>query len=258
MVSPVSNRAEGELMLRVVLAVLIGFVIITLGCVVFQRKLLYYPTHHKEKNGLAEWFYHGQLIGYAREVPSPRNVWLMLHGNGGQASDRVYALPSFSNNDSVFILEYPGFGGRPGSPSKVSIDAAAQQAYQALRVRFPDTPVGVVGESVGSGPAAFLAKNLQPPDKIVLIVPFDVLSRVAAHHYPLLPVDLCLRDNWNNLEALKDYKGELEIFGARDDAIIPIVHAKTLAESIPSARFYEVAGGHNDWPATGQVRIVNP
>lgn len=244
-------------MLRIVVAVLIGFVIITLGCVVFQRKLLYYPTHHNEKNELDEWFHQGQVIGYAREVPSPRNVWLMLHGNGGQASDRVYALPSFSRQDSVFILEYPGYGLRPGSPSKASIDAAAQQAYQALRFRFPDTPVCVVGESVGSGPAAFLAKNLQPPDKIVLIVPFDILSRVAAHHYPLLPMELCLRDNWNNLEALRDYKGKLEIFGAEDDEIIPIAHAKALAESIPSSRFHVIAGGHNDWSVTGQVRIMN-
>jgi len=245
------------MMLRIVIAVLICFVIITLGCVVLQRKLLYYPTHHQEKNGLAEWRHEGQLIGYSREVPSPKNVWLMLHGNGGQASDRVYTLPSFSNHDSVFILEYPGYGSRPGSPSQASINAASQQAYQSLRARFPDRPVCVVGESVGSGPAAFLAKNLQPPDKIVLIVPFDILSRVAAHHYPLLPVDFCLRDNWNNLESLKGYKGVLEIFGARDDAIIPIDHARVLATSVPSSTFHEIAGGHNDWPATGQVRIVN-
>lgn len=245
------------MMLRIGIAVLIGFVVVTLGCVAFQRKLLYYPTHHQEKYGLVEWLHEGQLIGYAREVPSPKNIWLMLHGNSGQASDRVYALPSFSNHDSVFILEYPGYGSRPGSPSLASINAAAHQAYQALRIRFPDTPVCVVGESVGSGPAAFLAKTHQPPDKIVLIVPFDKLSRVAAHHYPFLPIGLCLRDNWNNLETLKGYKGVLEIFGARDDAIIPIVHAKALAESFPSSTFHEIAGGHNDWPATGQVRIVN-
>lgn len=245
-------------MLRIVIAVFIGFVVVTLGCVAFQRKLLYYPTHHQEKYGLVDWLHDGQLIGYAREVASPKNVWLLLHGNGGQASDRVYTLPSFSNHDSVFILEYPGYGSRPGSPSLESINAAAQQAYQALRVRFPDTPVCVVGESVGSGPAAFLANNLQPPDKIILIVPFDILSRVAAHHYPFLPVGLCLRDNWNNLEALKGYKGVLEIFGARDDAIIPIAHAKALAGRFPSATFHEIAGGHNDWPATGQVRIQNP
>lgn len=244
-------------MLRIVILLLIGFIMITLGCVVFQRKLLYYPTHHHEKNGLAEWFYQGRLIGYTREVPSPRNVWLMLHGNGGQASDRVYALPSFSNHDSIFILEYPGYGLRPGPPSQSSINAAVQEAYQALRVRFPDLPLCVVGESIGSGPAALLAKDQKPPDKIVLIVPFDILTRVAAHHFPILPVSLLLRDNWNNLESLKGFKGELEIFGARDDAIIPIRHAKALAESLPSALFHQIPGGHNDWPATGQVRIVN-
>ncbi|MHC1698021.1 MAG: alpha/beta hydrolase [Geobacteraceae bacterium] len=244
-------------MLRIVIAVFIGFVVVTLGCIAFQRKLLYYPTHHYENHGLAEWLYQGQLIGYAREVASPKNVWLMLHGNGGQASDRVYALPSFSYHDSVFILEYPGYGFRPGSPSRSSINAAAQQAYQALRARFPDTPVCVVGESVGSGSATFLAKNRQPPDKIVLIAPFDILSRVAAHHYPILPVGLCLRDNWNNIESLKGYKGVLEVFGAGEDVIIPIVHARALAASVPTSIFHEITGGHNDWPDNGQVRIVN-
>ncbi len=244
-------------MIRIAIAVLVGFVVVALGCIAFQRKLLYYPTHHHENSGLSEWHYKGQLIGYAREVSSPKNVWLMLHGNGGQASDRVYALPSFSNHDSVFILEYPGYGLRPGSPSRSSINAAALQAYAALRSRFPGTPLCVVGESIGSGPAAFLAQNPLPPDKIVLIVPFDILSRVAAHHYPFLPISLCLLDNWNNIESLKGYRGPLEIFGARDDTIIPIVHAKVLAESNPSSKFHEIPGGHNDWSSSGQVRIEN-
>jgi len=234
-----------------------GFLALTVGCIAYQRKLLYYPTHHPEKFGLSDWLHEGQQIGYAHEVPSPKNVWLMLHGNGGQASDRVYALASFSANDSVFILEYPGYGSRPGSPSMSSINAAAKQAYAALRARYPNTPVCVVGESIGSGPASLLATNQPPPDKIVLIVPFDKLSRVAAHHYPFLPIGLCLRDNWNNIEALKGYRGPLEIFGARDDTIIPIAHAKALADKNPSSRFREISGGHNDWADSGQVKIVN-
>lgn len=111
--------------------------------------------------------------------------------------------------------------------------------------------------SVGCGPAAVLAKNLQPPRKIVLIVPFDILSKVAAQHYPFLPTTLFLLDNWNNIESLDGYKGCLEIFGARDDTIIPIAHAKALAESNPLSKFHEIPGGHNDWSATGQVRIGN-
>ncbi len=247
-------RAGGKV-IRIVIILLVGFLAVALGCIAFQRRLLYYPTHHAENNGLTEWLYHGQLIGYAREVTAPKNVWLMLHGNGGQASDRVYALPSFSRNDSVFILEYPGYGLRPGSPSRSSFDAAAQQAYLALRSRFPDAPLCVVGESIGTGPAAFLAKNQPPPDKIVLIVPFDILSNVAARHYPFLPIRFCLLDNWNNIESLKGYTGPLEIFAARDDRIIPIAHARALAENRPSSIFHEISGGHNDWAASGQVRI---
>jgi hypothetical protein len=41
------------------------------------------------------------VIGYARAVEFSGNVWLMLHGKVGQASDRLYVVPSFSPEDSV-------------------------------------------------------------------------------------------------------------------------------------------------------------
>jgi pimeloyl-ACP methyl ester carboxylesterase len=244
--------------LRILIFALVCFVVVVLGFAIFQRKLLYYPTHHHDNNGLYEWRQAGRLIGYAREVPSPRNVWLLVHGNGGQAGDRAYALPSFSSLDSVFILEYPGYGARPGSPSMEACNAAAKEAYEILRARFPNTPVCVAGESIGSGPASALARNPHPPEKIVLILPFDALSHVAAHHFSYLPIGLMLRDKWNNIDSLKGYRGRVEIFGARDDTIIPILHARALAKSLPSATFHEIEGGHNDWATRGRVEIRNP
>jgi uncharacterized protein len=245
-------------LLRILILLAILFIAMVSLCALMQRKLLYYPTHRNDNNGLSEWRKEGRLIGYAREAQSPNNVWLLLHGNAGQASDRVYALPSFSSRDSVFILEYPGYGRRPGSPSMSAINAAAQEGYRALRSRFPRMPVCVVGESVGSGPASILAMEAQPPDKIVLITPFDVLSRVAAHHLKYLPARLVLRDNWNNIEALKGYNAPLEIFAARDDDIIPIKFAKALSDSKTRSVFHVVNGGHNDWSMGGGVMIRNP
>lgn len=245
-------------MIRILILLAVAFLVLVLVSCVFQSKLLYYPTHHAESYGLSEWRQNGRLIGYAREVPSPANAWLMLHGNGGQASDRVYAISSFSRRDAVFIMEYPGYGARPGAPSMETMNAAARQAYRTLRSKFPGTPVCVVGESIGSGPAAVLAADPHPPDKIVLIAPFDTLVRVAAHHLPGFPVGLILRDRWDNIEALKGYRGPLEIFGARDDRIIPITHARALAASKPFSRFHEIAGGHNDWAGNGRVAIRNP
>lgn len=223
-----------------------------------QRKLIYYPTHHTESHGLAQWRHNGRLIGYAREVRSPVNVWLLLHGNAGQASDRDYALPSFSERDSVYILEYPGYGAREGSPSMKAFNAAGREAYQILRARFPNRPVCVAGESIGSGPASMLATSPQPPDKIVLITPFDTFARVATAHFPFVPVKLILKDKWDNIEALKGYNGPVEIFGARADAVIPIKHARALAASKPSAKFHENEGGHNDWSVGHRVLIRNP
>ena len=222
------------------------------------RQLLYFPTHHSRDNGLSEWRYQGETIGFMRPVENPGNVWLMTHGNGGQASDRAYAIPSFSRDDAVYILEYPGYGQRRGSPSRDAFDRAAKQAYLLLRKMYPTTPVCVVGESIGSGPASYLATVQPPPDKIVLVVPFDKLHRVGQYHYPFLPVRLLLSDDWDNVAALKGYRGKVEIFGASHDEVIPIPFARALAESRPATVFHEIDGGHNDWATPGRVRIRNP
>jgi hypothetical protein len=242
-------------LIRILVTCAAAYLALLIGCVLFQRKLLYIPSNHQENNGLSEWRHEGQLIGFARHAASPGAVWLFLHGNAGQAADRTYVLPSFSSLDSVYILEYPGYGSRPGSPSRSSFNAAARQAYEMLREQFPDRPVCVAAESIGCGPAAFLAANPRPPDKIVLILPFDTLADVAAQHYPFLPVKILLRDNWDNITSLKSYQGELELYGARADTIIPISHAKAVAASKPSARFHIIDGDHNDWSEGTKVKI---
>lgn len=244
--------------IRILIILAVGFLALVFELTLLQRKLIYHPTHHNETNGFSEWRHDGKIIGYAREVHSPNCIWLLLHGNAGQASDRDYAMSSFSKSDSVYILEYPGYGSREGSPSMEAFNSAGKEAYGILRLRFPNKCVGVVGESIGTGPASVLATNPHPPDKIVLIVPFDIFSRVAAAHYPFIPVDLILKDNWNNIDSLRGYTGSIEIFGASQDEIIPIAHAKALADSKPSSKFHEIDGGHNDWSTTGSVRITCP
>lgn len=229
-----------------------------IGCASSQRHMLYFPTHEDSAPGLAEWRHNDKVIGFARMVDHPRNVWLLLHGNGGQAAHRRYALPCFAAEDSVYILEYPGYGRREGYPSLAAINTAAREGYELLRTQFPTIPVCVAGESIGTGPGSFLATLSRPPDKIVLIVPFAVLKDVADEHYPFLPTSLLLRDNWNNVSSLQNYGGPLEIFAAKEDAIIPIRHARALAASKPKAVFHEIAGGHNEWSSGGRVTIRNP
>ena len=250
-------------MLRVMLiasAVLaVVALLLVLGCSSLERKLLFYPSHRAADNGLAPWTDRdGTVIGYSRLVAKPVNVWLMLHGNGGQASDRAYALPCFSADDAVFILEYPGYGRRAGVPSAQSFNAAARDAYRLLRATYPKLPVCVVGESIGSGPACVLANEDLPPAKLVLVVPFDRLSAVAREHFPSWLVAMVLKSDWDNVAALSCYRGPVDIFGASADTIIPVAHARALAAAIPAAKCTILEGGHNDWSRDGRVRIRNP
>ena len=242
--------------LFILLAVAGLYVAISLIAFFSQRSLLYFPSHDVSGSSqLTPWKIDHRVIGYAREVPNPRTCWLMLHGNAGQAGDRDYVLPRLAPTDSLYVLEYPGYGLRDGSPSRESMNAAAREAYEHLRLQNPGTPVGVIGESIGSGPACSLAQASTPPDKIVLLTPFDTLANVAARHMPLLPVRLILKDRWDNIAALRDYRGPVEIFGALDDTIIPMTHAKALAHQHPGAIFYSILGGHNDWSRNPSVRI---
>ena len=182
----------------------------------------------------------------------------MLHGNAGQASDRVYATSCFSPQDSVFILEYPGYGARKGVPSKKEFDLAAKEAYLLLRRTYPNVPVCVAAESIGTGPASSLAALETPPDKLVLLVAFDRLSRVAAYHFPSFLVNLLLSEDWDNTKALSNYVGQVEIYGALADAIIPVNHAMALAAAVPASKLVIIDGGHNDWSQQEQVKIRNP
>lgn len=245
-------------MIMVWIGIAAAVIVLAAGCSMVERKLLFFPSHGTNDNGFAHWLKNGELIGYARIVQSPKSVWLMLHGNGGQASDRNYAMHCFSAEDSVFVLEYPGYGNRNGTPSKASFNAAAKTGYQLLRETYPTTPVCVVSESIGSGPAASLAELNPPPDKLVLIVPFDKLSLVAKEHVPAFLVSLFLRSNWDNAAALAKFKGPVEIFGAKEDSIIPVDHAKKLAAAVPSSKFILIEGGHNEWSQGDRVRIRNP
>jgi pimeloyl-ACP methyl ester carboxylesterase len=228
-----------------------------MGCQALQRKFLFYPSHDTAESGFTPWLHAGKVIGYSRPVRDPETIWLMLHGNGGQAAGRAYALPAFSGRDSLFVLEYPGYGARAGTPSRRSFDAAALAGYEQLRAQFPGKHVAVFGESLGSGPAAMLSRATPAPDKIVFVVPFDNLKSVAVEHFPRLLVDLVLAGSWDNVAAMSGYRGPVEVFGADHDEVIAVSHARALAASIPQAKFHLIPGGHG-WALQPGVEVRFP
>ena len=114
--------------------------------------------------------------------------------------------------------------------------------------------ISVIGESLGSGPACTLARAPVQPARMVLIVPFDTLQSVASDHMPFLPTGLLLKDRWDNIAALKEYRGPIFVYAAQWDTIIGPEHGKRLASAV-GATFHLLQSGHNDWLSSGAVRF---
>ena len=147
----------------------------------------------------------------------------------------------------VFILEYPGYADRPGSPSQKSLLRAADEAFQLLAT---NQPVYLVGESLGTGVAAYLAKTYSNKIAgVMLISPFNCLTDVAQNHFPLLPVRLLLVDRFPSEKYLRHYQGKVGITVGGKDTVVP--------EKFSLRLYHGYAGPKRLWefPDGGHIQI---
>jgi len=172
---------------------------------------------------------------------------IFTHGNGELADHWVdeFARPQ-SWGWAVLLVEYPGYGRSPGSPSEESILAAQEAAYQwALGDRRIDASLIVAyGRSLGGAPAVRLAAR-HPIAGLILESAFTSVRPLAAAY--LLPGFL-VRDPFDNLAALAGYRGPLLVLHGREDRVVPVAHGRVLAAAVPGAEFHELECGHNDCP----------
>ena len=208
------------------------YVVACIGCALFQRKLIYFPLsltpdQVNESAGAAKlerWNDgSGRAIGMKRLSPrQPADGQVLItYGNGSwTVASAHYAddIQRLARLD-VFILEYPGYADRSGSPSQNSIFNAADEALRSLST---NKPTYLVGESLGSGVAAYLAG--MHPDRIagiILLSPFNRLTSVAQDHMPFFPVSLMLVDRFPSADYLRNYHGPVGIMVDGRDEVVP-------------------------------------
>lgn len=234
------------------------FVLLVAGC---QRRLIYHPSRATdgflirmaEERGLAQWIdTHGEFHGWRRPLRAerPPNQVLIFHGNAGFALHRGYLIDLFPPAEwDVRVLEYPGYGARAGRPSESAFHAAAAAALVSLREEAPDRPLLLVGESIGSGVAVRAAADM--PDHVqglLLLTPFTSLTEVARAHYPFLPVNLLLRDRFDNAAILNTFDGPVAFVLAENDTVVPTRLGRALYEGFegPKWLWVEPGSGHNN------------
>jgi hypothetical protein len=136
-------------MFRVLQLLAIVYLFIVLAVLIFQRRLIYFPTKIlaaviesvAAEHGFAPWKNPaGQIIGWKISASgAATGSVLIVHGNAGCALSRDYLARPIHDEASVdvFVLEYPGYGARQGSPGRKNFVAAAEEAFQLLPANLP-------------------------------------------------------------------------------------------------------------------------
>lgn len=223
-----------------------------------QRRLLYFPTRNgldastriARAVGLEPWLDGaGHFIGWRAPHPdgAPVARAVVLHGNAGSALERIYlrdvlrgpGLPRIG----VFLLEYPGYGPRTGSPSQESIVAATIEAIDFLG---EEVPVFLVGESLGSAAVALAAAARPRVAGLLLVTPLASVTAVARRHYPFVPSSL-VRDAFRADLALPRYGGRVGFLVASRDEVVFADLGRALFDAYPGPkRLWEEQGAfHN-------------
>lgn len=243
---------------RMLLTILGIYVLFCIGVCVLQRGMLYFPTRLTPeianqmagREGMSPWRNSsGKIIGW--RLPSngaSKGSVLVVHGNAGSALDRSDFAAEIHQAApvDVYLLEYPGYGAREGSPSQKSLLAAADEGFELLT---NSGPVYVVSESLGTGVAAHLARQHgNAVAGLMLIVPYDNLASVAQAKMPFLPVRLILWDRFDPAAWLKNYSGPVGFVVAENDEVIPAKFGQRLHDGFAGPKKLEIVPGasHND------------
>lgn len=250
------------MILRFVVFILLAAVLLGALILLLQRRLLYFPDvvlpspTGLSTAGLSFWPGPGEayrgIIG-SSEVVDGRGTVVVFHGNAGAAWQRSYYVDALESlGYRVVLAEYPGYGGRSGSPSEHALVddgiATVQQVYQRY-----GAPVFLWGESLGSGVAAAVAGRITVPvEAIILLTPWDSLPGLAQSLYPFLPVRYLMRDRYDSIANLREFSGNIAVVVAARDEIIPGQHSMALYDALagPKKLWRFEGAGHNSWPVS--------
>lgn len=254
--SPVGGAFSAKSMK--ILKILAGLVIsaylaIALLLFVFQRDLIYLPTAKYTHDFETEQFsIDGERIDVVVINKGNQSAILYFGGNGESV---VHSAPSLSKtfpDHTLYLVNYRGYGGSSGNPSEKAIYADAQHIYDLIEKRHSN--VSVIGRSLGSGVATFLAST-RAINKMVLITPYDSIQRMAQDQFPYLPISILLKDKYNSVDRVKGIKSRTLVILAERDNVIPPKYSKRLVEAFRKQQVTVktiLGAGHNNLSNTDE------
>lgn len=223
-----------------------------------QRELMYFPQVTRVDAAATDFILtRGDVIlrGWSAN-PGQLRALIYFGGNAERIEAMRDTLAHWFPDRSIYLVAYRGFGASPGQPDEATLFADALALFDDVAARHPGQPIAVVGRSLGSGVASYVAGH-RPVERLALVTPFDSMRATAQAHYRWLPTAWLIKDRYESIGYLHRYRGPVLVIRATDDDIIPPVNTQRLIDSLnPPPRVVDLPGAnhHNigDYPAYGQ------
>lgn len=196
----------------------------------FQEKLIFFPTKLSGNyqfpftQPFEEIFVETEdkerLHGLLFTVQKPRGLIFYLHGNAGALDSWGSISDIFTKlGYDMFLLDYRGYGKSSGTIRNQSqLFNDVQTVYDSLKHRYRESTMVVIGYSIGTGPATYLACRNQPK-LLILQAPYFSLADLMKRHYPIIPTFL-LKYKFQTNEYLRKCKSSAIIFHGDQDEVI--------------------------------------
>jgi hypothetical protein len=197
----------------------VGYIYFNQSEMVFRASKLPKDYHFEFANDFEEVnipsFDGKKLNGLLFKVKQPKGLIFYLHGNAG-------SLDSWGNNATIytklgydiFFLDYRGFGKSEGEiEDQRQVYQDVTIAYDTLMKRYDAAKTIIIGYSIGTGIAAYLASEKQP-NALFLLAPYYNFTEFTSGRVPFFP------------DALKKFSFETNKYVVKTKAPVYIFHGK--------------------------------
>ena len=158
-----------------------------------------------------------------------QDLFIYFAGRGEDVRATAQALHWLPEGFGFAALNYRGVADSQGHPSEVASVSDARQFANHLRRAFPHARLHVVGRSLGTGVAVQLVAR-QDFSSLQLVTPYDSMLEVAKKRFPLVPLSLLLRHQFNSLAHCREVAAKTQVLLAeRDDVVLPERSEKLIA-----------------------------
>jgi uncharacterized protein len=221
-------------LIKMLIYIFLGIAIVYLTLLVIlyfvQEKIIFYPErlssgyqynfygNYKEK--WIETSDSSRLNALLFKSDSSKGIILYLHGNAGALNSWGGIAPIYTSLDyDILIPDYRGFGKSTGKIySEAQMFTDVQNIYNFTKENYPENKIIIIGYSIGTGLATYLASK-NHPSKLILLAPYYNFPDLVKHNYKLLPGFLLKYKLMTN-EFIRKVKAPIAIFHGRNDDLI--------------------------------------